>query len=113
MVNPPPAAAIGLGGPPLGIERLAEGGRATEVAEENRDGLALLSGGGRASGKGGAAAVAEAGVVSVLAAAMRAGGHGRDCMTRHRLSGAKGRTAAWRPSSILGLTRAQAPIGLP
>ena len=67
----------------LGIGRLAECGRADEVAEENGDDLALLA---RRLGHGErcSARTAEAGVVRVLAAAARAGWHalslrGRPC----------------------------------
>jgi hypothetical protein len=63
----------------LGIERLAAGGEAGQVGEQDGDGLALLA---RSGGEGGriqprAAAVAEPGPRRVVAAAGRARRHRR------------------------------------
>ena len=65
----------------LGIGRLAELGRADEVAEEHGDGLALLAG-GRQRGQRGAALLAEVGPFAVLVPAARAGGHPPEAKAR-------------------------------
>jgi hypothetical protein len=58
----------------LGVEVLGRRGRADDVAEENRDELALL-GGWLGDGEGGATSEAELRDLRVLLAALRTDGH--------------------------------------
>jgi hypothetical protein len=76
----------------LRVEPLCTGGRADEVDEDGRDDLALLTGGGRFDQRR-AAAVAEACVVRVLAAAERAGDHAASLRSRGARAVRRGLTA--------------------
>ena len=78
----------------LGVRRLAERGRADEVAEEHGDDLALLARGLSRSGQLGSARAAEARVAPVLAPAVRASRHGRGVYERTGWSSASSMLAA-------------------
>jgi hypothetical protein len=74
----------------LGVQALAERGRAGDVAEDDGDGLAHL-GGGRCLGEPLAARVAEPGPLGVLDAARRAVSHRRTSVVGERFPPSPGR----------------------